>query len=83
MIKAYVTLNLGIGIIASMAYDNDLDKNLILLDGSNLFPQNTTVLAFRKDRVLKGFAAKFASLCLRDMSIEEIQKATLSEKFKS
>ena len=83
VIKAYVNLNLGIGIIASMAYDNDLDTNLILLDGSNIFPQNTTVLAFRKDRVLKGFAAKFASLCLRDMSIDEIQKATLSEKFNS
>ncbi len=83
VIKAYVTLNLGIGIIASMAYDYDLDTNLVLLDGSNIFPQNTTVLAFRKNRVLKGFASKFASLCLRDMSIDEIQKATLSEKFKN
>ena len=83
VIKAYVSLNMGIGIIASMAYDNDLDRNLVLLDGSNIFPQNTTVLACRKDRVLKGFAAKFASLCLKNMSLDTIHKATLSEKFKN
>ncbi len=82
VIKAYVALNMGVGIIASMAYDNDLDINLKLLDGSNIFPRNTTVLACRKDRVLKGFAAKFASLCLKNMSIEKLQKASLSEKFK-
>jgi LysR family cys regulon transcriptional activator len=83
VIKAYVALNLGVGIIASMAYDNELDTNLTLLDGSEIFPPNTTVLAFRKDRVLKGFAAKFASLCLKNMAIDKIQKATLSEKFKN
>ena len=66
-----------------MAYDNELDTNLVLLDGSEIFPQNTTVLALRKNRVLKGFTAKFASLCLKNMSVDKIQKATLSEKFKN
>ncbi|OUW01513.1 MAG: transcriptional regulator, partial [Betaproteobacteria bacterium TMED156] len=82
VIKAYVALNMGIGIIASMAYDNDLDTNLVLLDASNLFPQNTTVLACRKDRVLKGYVAEFASICLKNLSTEKIKEMTLSEKFK-
>ena len=81
VIKAYVSQNMGIGIIASMAYDDELDTNLVLLDGSEIFPQNTTFLACRKNRLLKGFVAQFVSHCLKDMTVEKIQQITLSDKF--
>ena len=72
VIKAYVSLNLGIGIIASMAYDANLDKHLSLIDGKDIFMKNVTLLAFRKGATLRGYALKFASLCLNDMPTEEI-----------
>ncbi len=74
VIKAYVSLNLGIGIIASMAYDKTFDKHLKLIDGRKIFKKNTTVLAFRKGKFLKGYAANFASLCLKGLPTELIYK---------
>lgn len=48
VIKTYVELGLGIGIIASMAYQSDRDAKLSLLDVGNLFENNTTRIALRK-----------------------------------
>jgi LysR family transcriptional regulator, cys regulon transcriptional activator len=46
VIKTYVRLRLGIGIIASMAYDSGEDDDLASLDASHLFPSNTTWIGF-------------------------------------
>src|SRR5258706_5032372 len=59
VIQTYVELGLGIGIIASMAYDADTDHGLRLLDASHLFEANTTRLAIRKGNFLRGYAEQF------------------------
>ena len=75
VIKAYVAQNLGIGIIASMAYDSIIDKNLAFIEGNSMFAKNTTYLAFRKGQFLKGFVAKFACLCIKDLTLKELNKS--------
>lgn len=66
VIKAYVALGMGVGIVASMAFDDDQDQHLRLLDASELFAENTTVLAVRKERFLRGYVKRFIALCHRD-----------------
>jgi len=77
VIKAYVALGMGVGIVASVAYDEDSDTNLELLDGSELFKENTTVLALRRGRLLPGYAAHFARLCVRGLSDDKLRKAVM------
>ena len=63
VIKAYVELGLGIGIVASMAYDPARDQALRMLPSSHLFGENVTRIAVRKGHFLRGFAYRFIELC--------------------
>jgi LysR family cys regulon transcriptional activator len=74
VIKTYVEVGLGIGIVASMAYDQNRDKGLKLLDTSHLFPKSTSRIALRRGRFLRGFAYRFIELCAPDLT-EKVVKA--------
>ncbi len=58
IIKTYVREGLGVGIIAGMAVDAR-DHDLVALDGSTLFPERVTKLAYRKHAYLRGFVRDF------------------------
>lgn len=75
VIKTYVELGLGIGIIASMAYQKDRDTQLSLLESSHLFSNNTTRIAIRKGHYLRGYAYKFIELCSKELTENEIKLA--------
>jgi LysR family transcriptional regulator, cys regulon transcriptional activator len=62
VIKTYVGLGLGVGLIANMAYDEERDKDLVRLDCSHLFPASTTYLGVRKDAFLRGYLYGFIEL---------------------
>jgi len=62
VIKTYVKLGLGIGIIARMAYDDEIDTTLCALDASNLFPHSITRLGFRPNLFLYGYHYDFIRL---------------------
>ena len=55
VIKTYVGLGLGIGLLANMAYDPERDSHLAMLDVSHLFPPSTTYVGIRRDAYLRGF----------------------------
>jgi LysR family transcriptional regulator, cys regulon transcriptional activator len=63
VIKTYVEVGLGVGIIASMAFDAARDKGLQSLDASHLFPPNTTRIAVRRGHYLRGYAYRFLEEC--------------------
>ncbi|MFZ1828134.1 MAG: CysB family HTH-type transcriptional regulator [Candidatus Competibacteraceae bacterium] len=63
VIKTYVELGLGIGIIAAMAYSVTKDTGLRLLDSAHLFENNTTWIAVRKGHYLRNFAHQFIAWC--------------------
>jgi LysR family transcriptional regulator, cys regulon transcriptional activator len=59
VIKTYVRLGLGIGIIAQMAYDPVVDTDLVALSASHLFEASTTKIGFRRGTFLRGFMFDF------------------------
>ena len=59
VIKTYVRLGMGVGIIAHMAVDPQLDKGLVALDASHLFESSVTRIGFRKGTFLRGFMYEF------------------------
>lgn len=69
VIKTYVELGLGIGIIASMAFNPSKDTDLRMLDSAHLFGRNTTYVALRHGHFLRDFAYRFIEFC--SSSLEE------------
>jgi LysR family cys regulon transcriptional activator len=63
VIKTYVELGMGIGIIASMAFTPAKDTDLRLLKCEYLFDANTTYIALRRGHYLRSFAYRFIELC--------------------
>lgn len=62
VIKTYVRLGLGVGIIARMAFDPDSDQGLVARDAGHLFAPSTTSLGFRRGAHLRGFMYEFIRL---------------------
>jgi LysR family cys regulon transcriptional activator len=62
VIKAYVEMGLGIGILAKMAFDPARDLGLRLIDASHLFEPSMTRIALRPNAYLRGFAYEFIEL---------------------
>jgi len=62
VIKTYVELGMGAGIVAQMAYDPAKDTAFEMLEASHLFPTSTTRLALRRGVFLRGYLYQFISL---------------------
>jgi LysR family cys regulon transcriptional activator len=62
VIKTYVELGLGVGILATMGFDAKRDKGLHALDASHLFESSTTRLGIRRGAWLRGYAYDFIEL---------------------
>ncbi len=75
VIKAYVRLGLGIGIIASMAFEDELDTDLVRLDASHLFKHSTTNLGFRRGTMLRGFMYDFIESFSPNLTRERVDAA--------
>ena len=59
VIKTYVRLGLGVGIIASMAHDEELDDDLVALNAGHLFRPSITKIGFRRGTFIRGFMYEF------------------------
>lgn len=75
VIKTYVRLGLGVGIVAHMAVSVD-DKDLVALDASHLFKPSTTRIGFRKGTFLRGFMYEFIREFAPHLTRERIDAAT-------
>ncbi|BDT67508.1 HTH-type transcriptional regulator CysB [Comamonadaceae bacterium OS-1] len=62
VIKTYVRLGLGIGIVAEMAVRDDVNSDLIVRPGGILFGVNVARVAFKRSAYLRNFVYKFAEL---------------------
>jgi LysR family cys regulon transcriptional activator len=71
VIKTYVRLGVGIGVIATMAVDPKTDSDLVRIDASHLFKASTTKIGFRRGTFLRGymfdFIERFAPHLNRDL----------------
>jgi LysR family cys regulon transcriptional activator len=79
VIKQYVALGLGVGIVASMAFDHGRDKGLRAVEASHLFAPNVTRLAVRRGAYLRGFAHHFIQQFAPEISKQQIEQALVIE----
>jgi LysR family cys regulon transcriptional activator len=79
VIKTYVELGLGIGIMATMGFDPKRDKGLHALDASHLFESSTTRLGVKRGAWLRGYAYDFIELFAPRLSRGLVEK-TVMEK---
>ena len=79
VIKTYVRLGLGVGIVASMSYDAKQDADLVRLPADHLFEPSTTHIGFRQGMFLRAymydFIGEFAPHLTRELidEVAEIQ----------
>ncbi len=78
VIKTYVRLGLGVGIIAGMAHDQKLDADLVSLDVSHLFKPSVTKIGFRRGTFLRGFMYDFIQLFASHLTRDVIDSACAS-----
>jgi LysR family cys regulon transcriptional activator len=62
VIKTYVRMEMGVGVIAAMAFEEQDNEDLVALDTEDLFPEVTTWLGFPRDTVLRGYMVDFIHL---------------------
>ncbi|WP_348675098.1 HTH-type transcriptional regulator CysB [uncultured Abyssibacter sp.] len=75
VIKTYVRLGLGVGIIANMAYDPEDDSDLVAIDASHLFSRSTTHIGFRRNQFLRDFMFRFVEVFAPHLNRELIEQA--------
>lgn len=75
VIKTYVRSGLGVGIIARMAYEAQLDSDLKLLDASHLFETSTTHIGMRQHRELRPFMYDFIEQFAPHLTLARVNAA--------
>jgi LysR family cys regulon transcriptional activator len=74
VIKSYVELGLGVGVIAKMAFDASRDTGLRMIDASHLFEPSTTRIAVRRNAYLRGYVYDFIELFAPQLSRSVVEK---------
>ena len=75
VIKTYVRSELGVGIIASMAVDKNLDDDLHAIDSVGILPLSATWLAFNPSLFLRGYMHEFIQLFAPHVKRDQVQSA--------
>jgi LysR family cys regulon transcriptional activator len=75
VIKTYVRLGLGIGIIANMAYNPEQDKDLCVLNVEHLFGISISQIAIKKDRNIKPYVYSFIEMFAPHLTQDVIKQA--------
>ncbi|GAC1455933.1 MAG: HTH-type transcriptional regulator CysB [Steroidobacteraceae bacterium] len=74
VIKTYVRLGLGVGIVAHMALDTQ-DADLAAIDATHLFPAHTTWIGFRRGTLLRKYMYEFAQLLAPHLERRLVERA--------
>ncbi|MGD9944850.1 MAG: LysR substrate-binding domain-containing protein, partial [Burkholderiaceae bacterium] len=74
VIKTYVNVGLGVGIMAEMAFDASRDRGLTAMPAGSLFGMNGVKLAVRRDAFLRGFALSFIELFAPDVDRRTLER---------
>jgi LysR family cys regulon transcriptional activator len=75
VIKTYVELGMGVGIVARVAFDRKRDTGLRALDGRKLFGASTTMLGIRENSYLRGYTYDFIEMFAPDLSRAVVDEA--------
>ena len=75
VIKTYVRLGMGVGIVARMAYDLSQDQDLLQLDARHLFAMNVTKIGFRRGTFIRSYMYDFIELFSPHLTRDRVRKA--------
>lgn len=73
VIKTYVRMGLGVGIVAGMANDDE-DDDMTAISATGLFPRSTTWIGFRKDVILRRYMLEFVQLFAPHITADQLEK---------
>jgi LysR family cys regulon transcriptional activator len=79
VIKTYVELGMGVGIIAAIAYDEQRDAGLYAIDARLLFASNMTRLAVKRGAFLRGYVYSFISTFAAPLTRAVVDEAMAAE----
>ncbi|MDE1922807.1 MAG: HTH-type transcriptional regulator CysB [Gammaproteobacteria bacterium] len=79
VIKTYVRIGLGVGIVASVAIDPAADADLVVLDARHLFDGHTTWIGFRRGALLRAYMYEFIELLAPHLPRKLVRDAEKSE----
>lgn len=74
VIKSYVSLGLGVGIISARAYREGKEDGLVALDCSHLFPAQITRLAYKRGAYLRSYTVEFVRLFAPNVRAEDFKQ---------
>ena len=80
VIKTYVELGLGVGILAKMAFDEKRDRSLRARDASHLFESSTTRLGIKRNAYLRRYAYEFIELFAPHLPRSIVERAVRGEE---
>jgi len=80
VIKTYVELGLGVGIIAGMAFDQERDRNLRAISAGHLFGTNVSRLALKQGAYLRGYVFTFIELLAPTLNRKLVEQLLSGEK---
>jgi LysR family cys regulon transcriptional activator len=80
VIKTYVELGLGIGILAKMAFDPKRDATLRAIDASHLFESSTTRLGIKRNAYLRRYAYEFIELFAPHLPRSTVERAVIGKE---
>jgi LysR family transcriptional regulator, cys regulon transcriptional activator len=80
VIKTYVELGLGVGILAKMAFDPKRDRMLRAIDASHLFESSTTRLGIKRGAYLRRYAYEFIELFAPHLPRTVVERAVRGEE---
>ena len=80
VIKTYVELGLGVGIMAKMAFDEKRDRPLRAIDASHLFESSTTRLGVKRGAYLRRYAYEFIELFAPHLPRSLVERAVAGEE---
>ncbi len=75
VVKTYVRLGLGVGIIAGMALDPKEDEDLVAIDAAHLFPVHTTWIGFFRDGLLRQYMYDFLQILAPHLTRRVVDRA--------
>lgn len=78
VIKTYVELGIGVGIVASVAFDEQRDGHLRALDARHLFALNTTRVAIKRGAFLRGYVRAFIETFAPTLNESVLERALAS-----
>lgn len=76
VIKTYVRIGLGVGIVADVAWDPARDSGLVALESDHLFPVQTTWIGFARDRLLRSYMYELVALIAPHLTRERVDQAS-------